>query len=253
MTMAYTIAIDIGNTRTHLGLIDPEKLQCMSRLDLPSSEIEHQLLPSVHSLKEQGHGDIGRIVLAGGIRKAREWSAGMLRKTFGDVIEFKYNPELPVKFDYENINCLGADRIAHALYGNAVFPEKNLILISTGSAITVDLLVDHEFKGGTILPGILMQLQSLHKFTDALPEIMPEGEFSLPGRSTEWCIRAGVLNGTAGALNHIVESYKDSFASLDFRIVSTGGAWPLIEKLVNFETVYIPDMTLIGMSILQSP
>ena len=126
--MAYTIAIDIGNTRTHLGLIDPEKLQCMSRRDFPSSEIEHQLLPSVHSLKEQGHGDIGRIVLAGGIRKAREWSAGMLRKTFGDVIEFKYNPELPVKFDYENINCLGADRIAMRFMEMLSFQRKILFL-----------------------------------------------------------------------------------------------------------------------------
>ncbi|HON12019.1 MAG TPA: hypothetical protein PLE24_14225, partial [Chitinispirillaceae bacterium] len=95
--------------------------------------------------------------------------------------------------------------------------------------------------------------QSLHKFTDALPETVPEGELSLPGRSTEWCIRAGVLNGTAGALNHIVESYKKSFTSLDFKIISTGGAWSLIEKLVNFETVYIPDITLIGISIFQSP
>ncbi|NLG18441.1 MAG: type III pantothenate kinase [Fibrobacter sp.] len=247
--MICSIAIDIGNTRTHLGLISPDNRTCLKRSDFPSVQTQEHILAAVNDLAETCNREIKYITVSGGIRNAVIQSLETLRKSYENVHEFKYTQGLPVRFEYKDVSVLGSDRIAHALYGNFAFPGQSLIIIGSGTAITVDLLIKNEFRGGVILPGLNMQLNSLHISTDALPDVSLKGDFSLPGKSTEQCIRAGVINGTAWALEKIVNKYKELFPSEKFRIISSGGAWAQLEDVVSFRAEFIPDMTLLGVSL----
>ncbi len=247
--MTCSIAIDIGNTRTHLGLISPDNRTCLKRIDFSSVQIEKNLLDAVNDLTEACNREIKCIIVSGGIRNAVERSLEILSQSCKNVFEFKYTRSFPVRFEYKDVSVLGSDRIAHALYGNFAFPGQSLIIIGSGTAITADLLIKGKFMGGAILPGINMQLNSLHRSTDALPDVYPEGDFSLPGKSTEQCILTGVMNGTAGALEKIINRYKEIFPEENFRIIASGGAWTKLEDIVKFRAEFFPDMTLLGVSL----
>lgn len=239
-------SIDIGNTRTHIALVDKTTLQCIDRVDIITSDLKKSLLSVIDNFSRKRPEQSSAAVISSVQKTVLHDAVSLLQSRNILIREFHYTPNLPFGIVYQNPSALGTDRIANALFGYNVYPQKNLILISSGTALTIDLMVNRTFLGGAILPGLSMQFRSLHQHTDSLPIIDPIGGHQLPGRSTDECIRAGILYGTAGALRHIITQYTLKFGSLE--ILATGGAWPLLEDLIDFKVTHIPDMTLLGIS-----
>jgi type III pantothenate kinase len=243
------VSIDIGNTRTHIGIIDMEELICINRIDIISKDSPEHILQCIDKLHRQSGTPAGStVVISSVIESSLKKMMALFEKEKIAAIQVRYTDKLPIKIDYNNPAQLGTDRIANALYGHYRFPGENVVLISAGTALTADLLSEGKFLGGAILAGPTMQFQSLHKGTDALPEIKAEGNCRLPGNSTEECIRAGVFYGTGGALNSIIDRYKKMVHG-NIRVLATGGALPLITDFLDFEYSVIPDMTLLGISL----
>lgn len=248
--MKAVVAIDIGNTRAHIALVDTDEFRCIARTDLLTKDILTDTIASIDTLFTQTKTfNCNSIVVSSVVNSTLNSLLNSFHVNNMKAKVFKYNAELPVKINYSNPYALGTDRIANAMYANRMYTDMNSILISAGTAITVDLMIGNQFEGGAILPGLQMQLKSLHNSTDALPEIDLKGDCKLPGSSTEQCIRSGILYGTAGALNHIVSQYKKQLKSSPI-ILATGGAWPLLQKFTDFDPLFIPDMTLLGVSLL---
>jgi type III pantothenate kinase len=141
----------------------------------------------------------------------------------------------------------GADRIAHALYATVIYPGRNCIIISAGTAVTVDLIAHDQFTGGTIFPGVSTQLKSLPVAAAVLPQVSPNGPTPLPGDSTETCIRSGVLFGIAGGIQKIVSHYRLTFP--DALVFATGGDWHYLSEHIDPDIVFDDDMTLIGIAL----
>lgn len=244
-----TVSIDIGNTRTHIGIINIKELKCLARIDILSKSCEKHILKCISELhKQTGTDQNSPVIISSVIKSSLTDVAGLFNNHEIEVNKFCYTEKLPLKINYKNPELLGTDRIANALYGYARFPGENLILISAGTALTADLLCGQQFMGGTILAGPSMQFKALHNCTDALPEINGKGKCKLPGNTTEECIRAGVLYGTGGALNNIINCYK-TLVKGELKVLVTGGAWPLLTDFVDFEHFFLPDLTLIGISL----
>jgi type III pantothenate kinase len=104
--------------------------------------------------------------------------------------------------------------------------------------------------GGSILPGLDMQFKALHEFTDALPLVKYSEPVLIPGKSTEECIKAGVIHGTCGALSNIVNQYGSTLDNV--LILASGGSWKTISSFMDFRHIYLPDMTLIGTALFGS-
>lgn len=242
-------AIDIGNTRTHIAMIDNNSCKCLARLDIQSKNINRDLLESIHNLYKKNNRIIcSGIIISSVIKSLVDETISLLQSEKIPVEVFRYSEKLPLKINYLNPYQLGTDRIANALYGYKTFPDDNLVIISSGTALVIDLVKGGQFMGGAILPGLNMQSAVLHTSTNALPEINLNDNSQLPGQSTEECLRAGILYGTAGALNYIISHYRKKLND-NLKILTTGGAWPLLERYVDFEFLFIPDMTLIGISL----
>lgn len=243
------VSIDIGNTRTHIGIIDMAELKCLNRIDILSEDSQEQILQCIDKLHRQSGTPVGStVVISSVIQSSLKKVTALFEKEKIVAKQVRYTERLPIKIVYDNPAQLGTDRIANALYGHFRFPGENMVLISAGTALTADLLSEGKFLGGAILAGPSMQFQSLYKGTDALPEIKAEGNCQLPGNTTEECIRAGVLYGTGGALNCIIHRYEKTVHG-KIRVLTTGGALPLIADFFDFEYSIIPDMTLLGISL----
>lgn len=243
------VSIDIGNTRTHVGIIDMAEVKCLNRIDMMSKDSQKQILHCINQLHRQAGTPVGStVIISSVIESSLKKTMAILSKENMAVKQFRYTDKLPIIICYNNPALLGTDRIANALYGYLRFPGENIVLISAGTALTADLLCEKKFLGGAILAGPAMQFQSLHKGTDALPEIKADGNWQLPGNTTEECIRAGVLYGTGGALNSIIHRYEKMVHG-NLRVLATGGALPLIADFLDFEYSAVPDMTLLGISL----
>jgi type III pantothenate kinase len=252
MTPNLVIAIDIGNTNTHAGLINCDSHTCMCSDVLATKNIYALLVSSLESLhKKKKQPKSLPVVICCVVKiKKDEISKLLASAGFQPPVWLEYGKGFPVSVTYGTAATLGADRLADCLYGFAAHPGKNQIMIDAGTAITVDFLKNgDEFIGGTILPGLTTQLKSLHDNTSALPAIdLDETATEFPGKSTQSSMTAGVTYGTAGALSFLVERYKQQFGS-DAIVLATGGAWKQVEKLVTFEFEYIKEMTVIGAGL----
>ena len=252
----HVIALDIGSTRTHVGLIDLDSLTCLFRADFLSSDIPHYLQAALDKACDKAQADSRRQgfapVVIGGGRTANAPLAEKIAAAAGaeSIAHVRCHPRLPLAFCYEKPEALGADRIADALYARAAYEGQCAILIDSGTAITVDALSSERgFLGGVIMAGIDAQLQSLHAQTHVLPLLaIPENAIPFPGTSTESCMLAGAAQGTAGALNHLVREYQKLLGGQAV-VLATGGAWRMTEKIVDFAFTTVPDMTLIGTAL----
>jgi type III pantothenate kinase len=243
------LAVDIGSTNVHCGLVDIGKHSCIFRSDFPLSEMSRRLPKTLGKVKTKVPA-----VIAGG-RKGYAQKAGKILITCGvtSIATIRRVSGLPLRFRYDRPKTLGADRIADALYAVAVYPKRSVIIIDSGTAITVDIVNRAaEFRGGVIFAGIRTQLRGLHASTGTLPMVeLTNTRIPLPGNSTVECLRTGAAHGTAGALNHLVREYR-RFLRGECIVLATGGAWHLTRKLVEFDFIEVPDMTLIGMGLYSS-
>ena len=246
----YCIAIDTGNTRTHIGLIRKSDAVCINNISFFTSDIDKKILSSIEWLWVKSNSPhISETVISSVVKNADLKIKSILKKRFGPVIDVKFTKDLKSIINYKYPESLGADRIADTLYCCFTHPESNVLIIDAGTAIKTDVIINSQFLGGTIIPGIETQFRSLHDSTSALPLIESFSQkITLPGISTSDCMIGGIIHGTAGALNNFVNIYKKKY-SHDMIVLTTGGAWHHFKNLVNFEHEHIPELTLIGTSL----
>jgi type III pantothenate kinase len=251
-----TLAVDIGNSCLHIGIVEPELLRCLTRFDLPLHAVARRLpwlVDKAVSAAIARHAPVDRAVIAGGGRGLARTIRGLLREfDITAVADVAWHPGLPVHFHYKKLQLLGVDRIADALYAAAAYPKRNVIIIDAGTAVTVDALTGKgEFLGGVIFPGHAAALQSLHTAAPALPEIdLPKITPGLPGTSTEEGMAAGVVHAIAGGLNLLVAKYRELLGGKAV-VLPTGRGWDGVRELVDFTYTECPEMTLIGTGLFQ--
>ena len=225
------LAIDIGNTNVKWGCFEGGVLSDEGRWD-GGGEVPESLGTALHKAKHT-------LVCASG-------DMSMLQL---DVPVLDAAMPLPLHIDYRTPATLGADRLAAACGAHALHKGEACLVIDAGTCITVDYVdATGTYHGGAIMPGLRMNLQALHTFTDKLPLIDIKGVERAPvlGRSTEESIVAGTLGATMLALAGYVALYRAKEPQI--QVLLTGGdAEQLAASGTNGWEV-VPTLTLIGLN-----
>ncbi len=134
---------------------------------------------------------------------------------------------------------LGVDR-ALALMAAGQLYQWPVLVIDGGTALTLSAVdPGGTFAGGAILPGIMLQAQALHQFTDALPLIdLTVGFADLwPIVSQRWAyatpeaMSSGILNTLLSGLKEYSQAWLQQYPQS--AIVVTGGDGLLIFDLLK--------------------
>ena len=98
--------------------------------------------------------------------------------------------------------------------------------MGTASTLTV---IDREgsFSGGVILPGVGISMNALAKETSLLPSIDVAPAKKLISLNTIDAMRSGIIYGTAGSLDGIIDRFLEELGE-EASILATGGLSPLI-------------------------
>jgi type III pantothenate kinase len=155
---------------------------------------------------------------------------------------------LPIVLDVDEPLTVGADRVINTLAASRLY-RTDTIVVDLGTATTYDCITaEGVFLGGVIAPGLRTSADTLVRRTAKLPatELTPPAR--VIGKRTEECIRAGVVLGSAEAINGIVRRIKAEWPGGGTpTVVATGGLAELMAPLCSQVDVVEPFLTLHGL------
>lgn len=231
------LVIDQGNTVTKVALFDNEALKVLDFFETFDLKICEKLL---------AENQIDRCLYCSVVNTDKKVLSTLEQRIPGFI--FMNNElNLPVINFYRTPDSLGSDRIAAAVGAHMIFPNKNILIIDIGTAITYDF-VDSEgiYIGGNISPGIRQRFNALHHFTDKLPLVDRHGEIPEIGYDTETAIRSGVIKGTVYELDSYINDYKLRYSNIE--VILTGGHSKYIQSELKNNIFVEPNLVLKGLN-----
>ena len=230
------LAIDIGNTKTKIGLFKGRKL--LWNISVP--EIKPRIISGL--LKESPVESA--IVSTVNVKKSKAENAFV---KIPRVIFLSGKTPLPFSSSYKTPATLGTDRLALTAGALKYFPDKNVLIVSMGTCITYDFINSRkEYLGGSISPGLEMRLQALNTFTARLPLVKPKPPKTLTGRSTEESILTGVVLGIIHEVEGFISQYRKEYPSL--KVILTGGDVSLFAEKIKNSIFAVPELSLTGLN-----
>lgn len=198
------LIIDIGNTVAKLAVFDGDELIEVLRGSNHSLDCMRILCNKYK---------IDRCIIASVITLSNTIKRQLAAVTF-PVLELNYKTPVPVTNNYKTPETLGMDRLAAVVGANYIKPQRNLLVIDAGTALTFEFIDEKaQYWGGNISPGIYTRFKALSACCDKLPLIEKNGETPEFGFNTETAIRTGVIKGIefeiAGYISLMQKKYPD--------------------------------------------
>jgi type III pantothenate kinase len=108
---------------------------------------------------------------------------------------------------------------------------------------------NNTYLGGSIAPGIQLQLNALHDYTAQLPKLSPEESFSiLLGNDTHSSMHSGVMGGIHAAIQWRITEFNNRYQNL--QVYMTGGDAHYFD-LVQKNNIFVDEnLTLKGIYAL---
>ena len=219
------LLIDIGNTNIVMGCSEGDKILFRERFSTNHTATKLEYSVILKTAFEM-HG-IDALKIEGAIISSVVPSVTSVLK---NAIESLLNihvmlvgPGLKtgLSIGIDNPAQLGSDLVVVAV---ACLNEYRapLIIIDMGTATTVSAIDDKKrFLGGAILPGLAISHDALVSRTSLLTKIAFEAPDKVIGTNTVDSIKSGMIFGTAGTLDGIVDRMKEELKT-DATVVATG-------------------------------
>jgi len=232
------LVVDIGNTSTKIAFYEGSSIVKKERLKSPDTGSVDRFIGKRHI----------RRAIVSSVNHDPRALINFLRDKGAVVHLLSCKSQYPFKIAYETPETMGVDRLAAAAGALLYHPGADLLVIDAGSALTLDVVIDGSFLGGSISPGLSMRFHALNEFTGRLPLIDVSNDFSFPGRSTKDAITGGVVMGLVFEINEYIRTFEKRHEKLV--TVITGGDSEIITSLTDMKMFLHPDLVTDGLNYL---
>jgi type III pantothenate kinase len=220
------LAIDVGNTQTHVGLFRDEGLLEHWRFHTARTATADELalvFNALLALADLRLPDIHAVIVSCVVPAlSHEYDQMRLRylKGNGALVGPAMRTGMPIRID--NPRELGADRLVNAV---AAYDRVRgaCIAVDFGTAVNYDVVSARgEYLGGVISPGIEISLEALSQRAAALPRVSLTRPRAAIGRSTLEAIQSGVVYGYAGQVDGLLGRLREELGE-EATAIATGG------------------------------
>lgn len=245
--------IDVGNTNTVLGVFDGEELKYQWRIETSRHKTEDEygmIIKELYTHVGIHASDISGIIISSVVPPIMFSLERMCEKYF-NITPMVVGPGIKtgLNIKYDNPKEVGADRIVNAVAGIHEYGAP-LIIVDFGTATTYCYIdEDKQYMGGAIAPGINISTEALYTKAAKLPRIEIARPNGIVGKNTVHAMQAGILFGYVGQVEGIVRRMKEE-ATVDPKVIATGGLAPLIAKESDAIDVVDPFLTLKGLQMI---
>lgn len=253
------VLADVGNTRIKLAVLagaagSGSLPGVTSRQDLLSREFRPTNLE--HWLGRVAAGPA--LIL---VASVHESAATRLEAAIAGISVTRHRPirqrrigreHLPLAVDVDEPARVGIDRLAAAAAAAAAKDAaRPAVVIDCGTATTVDVVSrEGSFLGGAILPGPELLSRALAEGTSRLPAVaeLDGGAVpTMPGRSTQAAIAAGIGFGMRGAVSRLIAEATSALGAPP-QLFLTGGSRGIVRDALP-DAIEIPDLVLHGIAL----
>jgi type III pantothenate kinase len=246
------LCLDVGNSQIHGGVFAGDALRCQFRKSThPLGSADELGIFFTSVLRESGLDpkEIRRVAICCVVPAALYNLRAAAEKYFGcQSFVLQAGVKTGLKIRYRNPAEVGADRIAGAMAAALLQPNRDLIVVDSGTATTFDVIAaTGDYLGGVILPGVGASADALASHTAKLPRVDLSKPEAALGRTTIESIQSGLYHGHVGAIRYIVEQLKrEVFPTTTPYLFGTGGMfhWFQEERLVD---QIVPELVLLGL------
>ena len=246
------LAIDVGNSNTSVGLFDQNRqLLFLAALDTDSRKTADQIsvdLINLFSLYHYHISDLTDSIFCSVVPPLNFMMEKALTRLLGQppmIVGPGVRTGLNIRTEIQS--QLGADIVADAVAALEKYPAP-IITIDMGTATSISLIGEgRTYEGGLLYPGVNVSLDALSRRAAQLPDISLQHPKALIGKNTEDCMRSGIVYGTAGMLDGIIDRIRGMFPRKEFSVVATGGNAPVIVRYCRNPIVYDKYLLMEGL------
>jgi type III pantothenate kinase len=242
------LLFDIGNTNTHVGLADDNRVVKQINL-LTRDWFDGKAAVSVK--KFVGAQKISGAILCSVVPRATP----EVRKAIFKIwkirpLELNSKTVRGIGIDYPNPKSIGADRLANAVAAKFHFGAP-VVVVDFGTAVTFDVVnAKGNYVGGIIAPGLAAMTDYLHEKTALLPKIKIVEPKNVVGKSTEQAMLIGAVHGYRGLVRELIGELKRELRAKKMPVIATGGYAKLIASKLPEISQVKPDLTLEGLRLV---
>ena len=165
--------------------------------------------------------------------------------------------QLGLRNEYENPSQLGSDRwlavLAGYIWSREWDEEVPLVVVDAGTAVTVDLVSDHRFEGGAILPGLTTIVQKLAKDTGSIHidvqkviDTMGPDSLNIVARNSNDAVNVGAVLSVIGGIDRYLAHIQHIKNSAPVVLV-TGGDAQLVAALSQYPMKVFRNLVISGL------
>src|SRR5690349_16112297 len=247
------LAIDVGNTQTHLGAFDGPDLAHDWRLATVPNATADDLaatISDVLSLDGLGFDSLDGSIVSTVVPQLGPEYERLCERHVGSaclLVGPSLRTGMPILVD--NPHELGADRLVNAVAAHAKV-KGACVSVDFGTSTNFDVVSGAgEYLGGVIGPGVEISMEALTARTAKLPRIDISVPESAIGKNTQGAIQSGFAYGFAGLVDGINRRLADELGE-QARFLATGGLAQVIAP--HCETIDEVDelLTLRGLLLI---
>lgn len=247
------LAIDVGNTQTHIGMFGGDSLVEHWRLATDREASADRLaveLAGLLGLRDLRLSDIdGAITSCVVPVLSHEYELVSERYLAGGLLLVGPGLKTGMPIRMDNPHEVGADRLVNAI---AAFEHAGgpCIAVDFGTAINYDVVSsDGEYLGGVLAPGVEISLDALAQRAARLFKVELEAPEAPIGRSTQSALQSGVIYGFAGQVDGIIGRVREQLGE-EATAIATGGHAPIIAPHCELIDEVDDLLTLTGLRLI---
>jgi len=246
------LAVDVGNTQTHLGAFEGQSLaehwRFQTRAGATGDELAERI-GGLLALRGMALGDIDAVCVSSVVPPlGAQYEQLVERYLEAEYLSVAPGVKTGMAIRIENPLEVGADRLVNAV---AAYDRVHgaCVVVDFGTGINFDAVsAAGEYLGGAIAPGLEVSLTALVERAARIPRIDLGEPDAAIGRSSRAAIQSGFVFGFAGLIDGIARRIEKELG--EARFLATGG---LASSIVPFtETIDEVDdlLTLRGLRLI---
>ena len=247
------LAIDVGNTQTHIGAFDGGELVEHWRFGTDAEATADELairVSNVLRLRDLDFDAIdGSIVSSVVPELTPEYSRMAERHLDARHLSVVPGIKTGIAVRIDNPHELGADRLVNAVAAYDRFGGACAV-VDFGTAITFDAISERgEYLGGVIGAGVRIALEALTERAARLPSVELAEPGSVIGKTTQASMQSGMIYGFAGAIDSIARRLVVELGE-ETSFIATGGGADVIVPFCEMVDEVDDLLTLTGLRLI---
>lgn len=220
------LSVDMGNSETKLALFDRGVISKIIKIKTK------EVLESTDFFDTSTFSNVPCGIISVVSEKTDTLKVAL--EKYGFKVKFINHKDFTYEHEYQTFETLGLDRMAN-IAGGFFFSKPPFITISLGTCVTAEYVdCTGKFCGGIIMPDAKIQAKALNSFTSKLPRVKPVFTDDIFGKTTDECIRSGVMNGILFSVKGFIE-HAVKISDKKPTVIITGGLSEVFKDRLDYD------------------